>query len=195
MNPPDERLSQLERFRAYLLLLARMQVGPRLQGKFDPSDVVQETLLKAVRAFDQWRGRTSGELAAWLRQALARTLANAVRDLRRDRRDVQRELSLEQAVERSSARLEAWLADGSASPSEKAQRDEELLALAEALRGLPEAQREAVVLHHLQGCSLDDVAARLGRSPAAAAGLIKRGMRELREKLRPGAPDRAADGV
>src|SRR5262245_31447323 len=81
----------LERYRAYLRLLARLHLDRRLQGKLDPSDVVQQTFLQAYRALDQFRGRTEAELAAWLRQILAHNLAHAARDLGRDKRDVARE--------------------------------------------------------------------------------------------------------
>jgi RNA polymerase sigma-70 factor (ECF subfamily) len=170
----------LERFRAYLRLLARMQMDSRLQGKLDPSDLVQQTLLQALEGLDRFRGRSDAELAVWLRQILARNLTNAARDLGRAKRDVGRECSLEAALEQSSARLEAWLAAEQSSPSQQAQRKEQVLRMAEALASLPEAQREALTLHYLQSWSLEDIGRHLGRSPAAVAGLIKRGLKQLR---------------
>jgi RNA polymerase sigma-70 factor (ECF subfamily) len=79
--------------------------------------------------------------------------------------------------------LEAWLASEQSSPSERAEKNEQLLRLAEALEQLPEAQREAVVLHHLRGLSLAELASHLGRSEGAAAGLLHRGIKRLRELL------------
>jgi RNA polymerase sigma-70 factor (ECF subfamily) len=63
-------------------------------------------------------------------------------------------------------------------------RDEELRRLAEALAGLPEDQRQAVELHHLHGLPVEEVAAALGRSESAAGGLLRRGLRRLRELMR-----------
>jgi DNA-directed RNA polymerase specialized sigma24 family protein len=69
----------LESYRAYLVVLARIQVGRRLQGKVDASDVVQEAFLGAHRDFPQFRGSTERELLGWLRGILASLLANLVR--------------------------------------------------------------------------------------------------------------------
>src|SRR5579885_672319 len=111
MDPPGKTDGQeLERFRAYLRLLARLHLDPRLRGKLDASDVVQQTMLQAFQARAGFRGSTEAELAAWLRQILARNLAHAARDLGRDKRDVARERSLEQALGQSSHRLGLWLA-------------------------------------------------------------------------------------
>src|SRR5262249_9656324 len=156
------------RFREYLGLLARLHLNDRLRGKLDPSDVVQEVLLKAHQHQEQFRGETDAERAAWLRQILANTLADAVRRfLQGEKRNVGLEQSLE-AVQQSSARLEGWLSDGQSSPSEQAQRQEELLRLAEGLAALPDDQRQGVELRHLHGLSVGEVARRMGRSRASS---------------------------
>ena len=175
---------ELERFRSYLHLLARLHMDPRLHGKLDPSDMVQQTLLQAFQALDRFRGQSDAERAAWLRQILANNLANAVRDLGRAKRDIGRERSLEASLEQSSARLGAWLAADQSSPSQQAQRNEDILRLTDALARLPDAQREALTLHHLQNWTLDKIGRHLGRSTAAVAGLIKRGLQQLRLQLR-----------
>ena len=175
--------ASLERYRAYLHLLAGMRLDRRLRGKLDASDVVQQTLLQAYRALDGFRGQTEGERAAWLRQILARNLAHAVRDLGRGKRDAARERSLEAALDEWSARLEAWLAAEQSSPSERADRNEQLLRLAAALAELPEEQREAVVLHYWQGLSLAEIGEQLGRTKGAVTGLLYRGLKRLRETI------------
>jgi RNA polymerase sigma-70 factor (ECF subfamily) len=167
-----------------LLLLARHQLGRQAQGKLEPSDVVQQTLLEAHRKREQFRGSTDAERAAWLRQMLAFNLADALRHLGRGKRDAARERSLEQELEQSSIQLGSWLAAEQASPSEHAVGHEEAVRVAGALAGLPEANREAVVLRYYEGLSLDEISVRLGRTPAAVAGLLKRGLKQLREALR-----------
>jgi RNA polymerase sigma-70 factor (ECF subfamily) len=177
-DPPTERA--LERYRDYLRLLARLQLDPRLRGKLDPSDAVQQTLIKAHQHLDQLRGQTEAELAGWLRRILANTLTDALRKYRGELAQAQ---ELEQALQQSSARLEAWLAVNQTSPSEHAERNEQLVRLAQALAQLPEDQRQVVELHHLQECSLAEITERLGRSEAAVAGLLRRGRKRLRELL------------
>jgi RNA polymerase sigma-70 factor (ECF subfamily) len=173
----------LEGHRPYLSLLARMHLDPRLRDKLDPSDLVQQTLLEAHAKREQFRGTTAPEQAAWLRQMLVHNLADAVRALHREKRDVKLERSLEAAIDGSSCRLAAWLAAEQSSPSQQAMHNEQLLRLADALPQLPDAQREAVILHHLQGWSLAELAGHLGRSEPAVAGLLHRGLKKLRELL------------
>jgi len=170
----------VERYREYLRLLARLHIDPHLRSKLDASDVVQETLVKAHQNLDQFRGKSDGELAAWLRRILANNLIDAARKY-------QRELSvgrpLAETLDQSSARLEAWLAADQPSPSAQVDRQEQLIGLAEALAELPEEQRLAVELHHLKDCSVADVADAMGKTEPAVAGLLRRGLKKLRELL------------
>ena len=173
----------LEQFRPYLLLLARVQLGRQFQGKLDASDVVQQALLEAHRQRDQFQGGSTPQLLSWLRRILAGTLTDTLRGLGRAKRDAGRERSLEAALEESAERLEAWVAAEQSSPSERADRNEQLTRLAAALAELPEAQRTALVLRYCQGCSVANISQRLGRTPTAVAGLLKRGTRQLRDLL------------
>jgi RNA polymerase sigma-70 factor (ECF subfamily) len=184
MNHPSARDGlDLEHYREYLRALARLQLSEQLRGKLDLSGVVQQTLLEAHQARDRLCGLSEAQRAAWLRRALANNLADEARRLGAKARDVGREQSLQQALDESSARLEALLAVEQPSPSQQAVHQENLLRLAEALGQLPEDQRTAVELHHLEGRTLADTAEVLGRSRSAVASLVFRGLNNLRRML------------
>ncbi len=173
--------SSVFRYREYLLLLARSRIDPALRGKLDPSDIVHDALLKAIAAIDQYRGETEQQLAAWLRTILIRTLSNALRAL--GRHEDLAAVSLDAALEQSSQRLAALLEDSQLSPREVASQNEQLLRLANALGQLPEDQRSVLELKYLHGCSVAEICEQTGRSKPSVAGLLFRGMRELRARL------------
>lgn len=189
METPDDRQHaeafdpELDRYRSYLLLLARMQLDALPRLKIDASDIVQQTLLEAHAKRHQFQGDREA-YAAWLRKALANNIRDSLRRARRQRRDMTREQSLEAAIDQSSERVAACLAADQTSLSGRVIRNEDLLRMSHAILDLPEPQRDAVVLHHLQGWRLADVAERLNRTEAAVAGLLHRGLRRLRDLMR-----------
>jgi RNA polymerase sigma-70 factor, ECF subfamily len=165
----------------FLRLLARTTLDARLCNMVDPSDVVQETLLKAHAKFHQFRGSTPGELRAWLRAIMANEIALAAR--KHLGRGEALEESFQTALDESSSRLEAWLTDDHPEPGDEALREERLLLLMRAVEGLPPGQRLAIELRYLQGHSPPEVARRMKRSKASAAGLLRRALRALRDAL------------
>ena len=168
----------------YLHLLARLHLDDRLRGKLDPADLVQETLLKAHQHQSDCRGTSQRERAAWLRRILANTLTDlARRYLQGDRRNV----NLEESLHQSSARLEDQLSGAAIPPDVQAQKHESLVWLAQGLASLPEEQRQALEMRHLQGLGLAEIAQRMDRSRASVAGLLRRGLEALRELGEPGA--------
>src|SRR5262249_49478500 len=143
-------------------------IDGNLRAKFDPSDVVQQTMLEAIRAWPQFRGKSPEELAAWLRQILARVLAHEFRSLKATRkRDIGREISLDAALAHSSRKLGDALAASGTSPSALADRHERVLILAEALARLPDDYREVILLRNLQGLSHESIAEQMGRGVGA----------------------------
>ena len=173
----------LDRFRSYLRLLANMQIDKRVRSKVDASDIVQQTMLQAHRARDQFRGENDAQRAAWLRQILARNLHHATRDMTREKRDVRREKSIQAAVDASSMRLEGLLSIDESTPSMKVQRGERMLIMAQAIEKLPDAQREALLLHYLDQKSMPEIAEQLGKTRGSVAGLLRRALATLREQL------------
>jgi RNA polymerase sigma-70 factor (ECF subfamily) len=173
-----------ELYRRYLALLARMQIGQRLQGKVDASDLVQETFLEAHRNFPQFRGATEAQFVCWLRQILASRLANLLRHyLGTQGRDVRLERDIEDALDRSSALLGGGLVAPQPSPSQQAARREQAVLLADALGELPDDYREVLVLRHLEGLTFPDVAQRMGRSLDSVQKLWMRALARLRQLL------------
>ncbi len=184
MPTEANRLAQrLERYRSYLMLLVRLQLQPPLRGKVDLSGVVQQTLWEAVRLLEKDGIRGTEEPTALLRRLLANNLADEFRRHQAQKRGGGRERSLEAALDRSSACLEGILAAKQSSPSQRAERNEDLLRLSQALEQLPEAQRLAVELHYLRGWTLGAIAEQIGRSKPAVAGLLQRGLAALRAAL------------
>jgi RNA polymerase sigma-70 factor (ECF subfamily) len=184
MGPsPHSSDEELERCREYLGLLARLHLNPRLHGKLDASDVVQQTLLSAHENRQQFQGHSREEFLGWLRQILANHLAGAVRRFGAGLRDVRREQSLEAGLEESAARIDVWLAADQSSPSQRAIQHEQHLRLANALGLLPADQRLAIELHHLNGLTVAEAAEHMGRTKMAVVGLLFRGLKKLRQLM------------
>lgn len=172
----------LEAYRSYFRLLARVEIGRQLQGKLDPSDVVQDAFLQAHRQFPQFRGHAEGQFVQWLREILAGTLANHVRRyLGTKARDPRLEQQLAAHLDRSSVALSAVAIDSGSSPSQQVVRREQGLLVANALASLPDDYQTVIVLRHLEGLSFPQIADRLGRSVDSVEKLWVRGLTQLRQ--------------
>src|SRR5262245_18106598 len=177
----------LETFRPYLALLARLQIGRRLQGKADPADLVQEAFLEAHRDFPGFRGTGEAELMAWLRQILARNLANLARRYLGTRgRDVRLERNLADELAASSQVLERGLASPHSTPSQRAVAREQATRLAAALESLPANYADVIVLRHLEGLPFAEVSKRMRRTQDSVKKLWVRAIARLRDALAEG---------
>ena len=174
----------LEAYRHYLGLLARVQIGQRLQGKVDASDLVQETFLDAYRNFPRFQGVCEAQFVHWLRQILAAKLADLLRRyLGTQGRDVRLEREIADAFQQSSMALDQGLAAQQSSPSQQTMKREQAVLLADALEKLPADYRDVLVLRHLEGLTFPEVARRMGRSLDSVEKLWMRGLIRLRREF------------
>ena len=183
---PDALGRLLERYRHYLGILARVQIGRRLQRKVEDGDLVQETFLEAHRAFGRFRGGTEPEFVQWLRQILAARIAMLVRHyFGTQRRNAELERELTDELDQSSRLLShAFVASGT-SPSGRAARHEQAVMLADALARLPDDYHRVIRLRHLEGQTFPEVASAMGRSVDAVEKLWARALVQLRRLLPP----------
>lgn len=159
------------------------RISAKYQAKFDESDIVQETLTEAYQHLHEFRGTSEQELKNWLKRMLSRNLVDAIRRLRSQKRNIQYELRISATTDQSQSNQSLQLAGQFTSPSFRIARSEELSRMQLAIGALPAVQQEAITLHHLQGMTLAEVANRMGKTPAAIAGLIHRGLRSLQKAV------------
>jgi RNA polymerase sigma-70 factor (ECF subfamily) len=184
LEPDAGNSNYLSQYHAWLRLMARLQLDPRWDRKFDASDVVQQTLLEAWKGESQFRGQNSGERIAWLRTILGRVISREARKyVGTEKRDPGRELSLQHSLDRSSVMLERMLAAETNTPSVHADNREQQAIIAEVLESLPEDYRQVIVLRNLQGLSYGEIAESLGRSESAVRMLWLRALKELQSAV------------
>jgi len=159
------------------------RISYQYQAKFDASDIVQETLADAQKHLGDFRGTSEMEFTRWLRRMLSRNLIDAIRRLRSRKRDITYEQRLHRSKLWSGQSTNLALRAEQTSPSGRAIWNEEQQQIHNLVEALPEAQRLAIRLHHLQGMTLAQVAEQMNRSTAAVAGLLHRGLSSLQQSI------------
>ena len=174
----------LERYRNYMGLLVRLQVGRRLRRKVDVEDLLQEVWLEIHRKIVTFRGSSEREFLMWVRRMIGSILANQVRHFLGTKcRDLRLERALVDELNESSRALNRSLIAPQSTPSQQAVRREQAVILADALQGLPEDYREVIILRQLEGLSFPDVARRLGRTEDSVKNVWLRALARLRRTL------------
>ncbi|MCP4245520.1 MAG: sigma-70 family RNA polymerase sigma factor [bacterium] len=169
-----------------LMAIVRADLSPRVRTHLDPEDLIQEIYTAALQGFDGFAGRTPAAFAAWMntiarnkvRQVGRRLLDAARRDVRREQRSAAGPFS------QTGAPLVNALEAHMTTVAGKAVRIEALDALAAALALLPEHYREVIKLRHLDGLSVDEAAARTGRTRGSVLMITQRAMRQMAKTIK-----------
>ncbi len=185
------------RHRKRLRQMVRLRLDRRLQGRVDPSDVLQEAFLDLVEKLPEYaRQRSEIPLFLWLRLVTGERLLRVHRQhLGAAMRDAGREVSLHRGAfpQASSVSLAAQLLGRYTSASQAIIRAEVQLQLQQALNGMDPTDREIIALRHFEELSNGEAAAVLGISPQSASNRHLRAMTRLQAILKsiPGLLDRA----
>ena len=168
-------------YRRYLLTVASEKLPQEVIPKVAPSDLVQETLFHACRAFEGFRGTSEEELRAWLNRILTRKIVEVHRYYRGfAKRDISREIRLSEVQTKDDTVGRSGVI---ASPMELAGKAETSRSLFNALAKLNEEQQEAIRLRSIDRLSFEEVGNRLGRSADAAQKLWVRAVQNLTRAL------------
>lgn len=178
----ETALGQLmEDCRPYLLLVANEEFPEQLQAKLNPSDLVQETFLKAHRRFPSFRGTSERELRAWLRQILRNNIVDRARDYRSSsKRAVGKEVALQDAP---LAELLPAMTSEAETPSEELMRQEWREKLHRALSQLPEDSRQVIQWRNYELLTFTEIGERLGCSREVARNLWAKSLQLLTSSI------------
>jgi RNA polymerase sigma-70 factor, ECF subfamily len=179
--------------RARLRRMVRLRMDRRLQGRLDPSDVLQEAFLEASQRLPEFRADPRLQAHLWLRFLTGqRLLILHRRHLGTQMRDVGQEISLYQGAfpAVTSASLAAQLLGRNSSPSQAAIRAEVQIRLQEALNTLEPLDREVLALRHFEELTNSETAQVLGLTKSAASNRYVRALARLKTVLDqlPGGP-------
>lgn len=172
-SPADRRIVELlESCRPYLKQLAEQLIQGDLRRRMDPSDVVQDTLLRGIERLGEFQGESPTAQVAWLREILRNLMTDLVRHHRAAKRDVARDVE-----------LQGGQAGADRSPSSAVRRREEVDRILDGMRQLAPEQREVIELRS-QGLSFSEIAERTGKSANALRMLWGRAVARLTELVR-----------
>ena len=176
-----------QRYHERLRRLVRLRLDRRLQGRVDPSDVLQEAFLDFQARARDYVQQPDMPFFLWLRFLTGQRLQLIHRHhLGTQMRDAGREVSLQRGAmpEATSGSLAAQLLGRFTSVTQAVQRAEMQLILQEAINSMDPLDREIVALRHFEELSNEETAQVLGIKPSAASSRHVRALKRLRESLR-----------
>jgi RNA polymerase sigma-70 factor (ECF subfamily) len=178
----------IARHRDRLKRMVAVRIDHRLQGRVDPSDIIQEACLVASKQLARYSANPNLPFYLWLRWIVGRRLIDQQRrHLGAQIRGVDREVGLYQGTfpEAKSEHLAAQLTARLKSPSQEAIRIEQSIALQEAFDTLEPIDREILALRHFEQLSNGEAATVLGIDKSAASKRYVRALRRLKDMLEP----------
>ena len=179
-------ISEFTRHREQLRRMVASRLDPRLQGRLDPSDILQEAFLDVAKRADEYLAKPTMPPYLWVRFLTEQRLAALHRRHLGDRmRDAGRDVSIQRAPlpQNDSVSLAEMLVSHITSPTLAARRAEIQQRLQDLLNGMAAIDREILTLRHFEELGNAEVAERLGLSKQAASKRYVQALKRLKAIL------------
>ena len=190
MSDAREQLAtDFSAYRQRLWQTVRIRMDPRLCGRVDPDDILQEAYMDAEKRLPHYVQQDSYSAFVWLRLIVGQTLINVHRrHFSAQKRNAAREINSSSGAGKSTYQCTATtesivvqLTSGITSPSQRAIRKEDALELTKALDAMRTIDREVLILRHFEDLSNKEVAELLGIEPKAASVRYVRAIERLKK--------------
>jgi RNA polymerase sigma-70 factor (ECF subfamily) len=168
-----------------LMRMIQLRIDPRLRGRIDPADVVQESFLQASKRREEYFDQSDLPFFVWLRLLTVQKLAELHRHhLGVKARDAGRDVSLfSPAAPATSAVLAAQLLGQTTTPSQDVAREEIEQRVRDVLESMDEIDREVIALRNFEQLSNLEAASVLGIGASAASSRYIRALKKLKDVL------------
>ena len=180
----EELAAYIESRRSQLLGYIHNNLGPALRRKLEPEDILQEVVVSALAAPQQFDVLGRDPLKLLCQLAEQRIIDAHRHHVAARKRSADREVSIDRPADSNQGfGFIDLLVASMTSPSQAFSRGQKELRLQWAVSNLPEDQREALRLRYVEGLPTRDVAERLGKTDGAIRVLLSRTLSKLQEAL------------
>ena len=160
--------------------MVRFRMGKELRSKLESMDLVQNTLLRALKGFGNFTYKNEGDFVRWLSKIAENELRGNLKKVHTEKRDIRKEVRLDNDVSATnSGYVEPPVPIQATTPSMVLSTKEDLTKLEKAIDELKPEYREAIILTKIEGLSYQAIGQKLGKSSDAVRMLATRAMAEL----------------
>ena len=171
----ESRERLINRYYDRVRRIVRIRMDSKLRRRLDTGDILQETFVSAMSAFDRFDMATESSFINWLAVIAEHKIRDAMDHAGAQRRDARREVSMVGGTGKDpdeEQNLAEVLPEEAPSPLTRMQIKEASTQLEDAIHDLPEQYREVILLRDYSGCSWDEIAKETGRPTESAARMV-----------------------
>lgn len=180
----DDLAAFIEAHRRQLLSYVDRNIGPALKSRLEPEDIVQEVIISALAAPEQFNAEGRDPFRLLCQLAEQRIIDAHRHHVGAKKRSASREVSMDAPAGGGDGfGFVDLLVASITSPSQAFSHDQKEFRLQQAIADLNDEQKEILRLRFVEGLPTKDIAERMGKSDGAIRVMLTRTVAQLQEVL------------